>query len=244
MIGDKLIILDKIDSTNQYIKENWEKLPSETVVWALEQKMGYGRRKNFWHSPLGGLWFSVLFKPKKRPLIPYYYVRMYSLVIFDLLKKKYNLKPVIKWPNDILVNEKKICGILGESVYKGNNPVCVIVGVGLNVNNELPSEISNKAISLKELLGREISLKKILNQINHIAYNSYYLKYFKPKALNGLTKIWFKHLNIKPGDRISLKYNEDIIYGKLLEIKSESLVVLTNKGEIKEFNSGEISVLK
>ncbi len=93
MIGDNLILLDKVDSTNNYIKKHWHELPSETVVWALEQTEGYGRNNKRWYSPLGGLWFSVLFKPRKRPLIPYFYLRMYSLVIYNVLKKNISWIP-------------------------------------------------------------------------------------------------------------------------------------------------------
>ncbi|RAO98878.1 biotin--acetyl-CoA-carboxylase ligase [Petrotoga sp. 9PW.55.5.1] len=244
MIGDNLIVLDKVDSTNIYIKNHWIELPSETVVWALEQTQGYGRKKDRWYSPLGGLWFSVLFKPRKRPLIPYYYVRMYSLVIYDILKNKYNLNPIIKWPNDILVDEKKICGILGESIYKGTYPACVVVGIGLNVNNELPNELKDYSTSLKNLLGKELSLRKLLTQINHIAYHSYYLKYFKAKSISAVTKIWLKRLNIKNGDPVKIKdQNTEIISGRIKEIHSDYLEILDDSGKSKKYYSGDISLL-
>ncbi|HPZ74478.1 MAG TPA: biotin--[acetyl-CoA-carboxylase] ligase [Candidatus Pacearchaeota archaeon] len=244
MIGDNLISLDKVTSTNKFLKENWHKLPSETVVWALEQTEAYGRKKDKWYAPFGGLWFSVLFKPRKRPLIPFYYVRMYSLAVLDLLKKRYKLDAIIKWPNDILVEEKKICGILGESIYNGNNPACVIVGVGMNVNNDLPEEIASTSVSLKQLIGKEAPLNKILSEINHIAYHSYYLKYFKPKTISNLTKIWLKNLNIKKGDKVKLKtLSGRIVIGELVDIKSDCLEILDASGEIKVFNSGEISVI-
>lgn len=244
MIGDNIIVLDKVPSTNKFLKDNWQKFPSETVVWALEQTEAYGRKKDKWYSPFGGLWFSVLFKPRKRPLIPYYYVRMYSLAVVDLLKRRYNLEAIIKWPNDILVDEKKICGILGESIYSGDKPSCVIVGVGMNVNNDLTEDLSSSAVSLKQLIGKEATLNKILREINHIAYHSYYLKYFKPKTISNLTKIWINNLNIKKGDKIRLKtLSGKIVIGELVDIKSDYLKILDDKGEIKEYNSGEISVI-
>jgi BirA family biotin operon repressor/biotin-[acetyl-CoA-carboxylase] ligase len=244
MIGDNIIVLDKVPSTNKFLKDNWQKFPSETVVWALEQTEAYGRKKDKWYAPFGGLWFSVLFKPRKRPLIAYYYVRMYSLAVVDLLKRRYNLEAIIKWPNDILVDEKKICGILGESIYSGDKPSCVIVGVGMNVNNDLTEDLSSSAVSLKQLIGKEATLNKILREINHIAYHSYYLKYFKPKTISNLTKIWINNLNIKKGDKIRLKtLSGKIVIGELVDIKSDYLKILDDKGEIKEYNSGEISVI-
>ncbi len=244
MIGDNIIVLDKVPSTNKFLKDNWQKFPSETVVWALEQTEAYGRKKDKWYSPFGGLWFSVLFKPRKRPLIPYYYVRMYSLAVVDLLKRRYNLEAIIKWPNDILVDGKKICGILGESIYSGDKPSCVIVGVGMNVNNDLTEDLSSSAVSLKQLIGKEATLNKILRELNHIAYHSYYLKYFKPKTISNLTKIWINNLNIKKGDKVRLKtLSGKIVIGELVDIKSDYLKILDDKGEIKEYNSGEISVI-
>ncbi|MDK2812236.1 MAG: BirA family transcriptional regulator [Petrotoga sp.] len=244
MIGDNLILLDKIDSTNNYIKNHWRELPSETVVWALEQTEGYGRNNKRWYSPLGGLWFSVLFKPRKRPLIPYFYLRMYSLVIYNVLKKKYKLDPIIKWPNDILLNSKKVCGILGESVYEDGTPSCVIVGVGINVNNELPEKVSNNSIALKDVIGKEIPLRKLLNELNHVAYHRYYLKYFKPKAISSITKMWLNHLNVKVGDKVQVSVeNNGNIYGTVNEIQSDYLEIIDNNGEIRKINSGELIVL-
>ncbi|MGB4375490.1 MAG: biotin--[acetyl-CoA-carboxylase] ligase, partial [Defluviitoga tunisiensis] len=114
----------------------------------------------------------------------------------------------------------------------------------MNVNNDLPDDLKPYAVSLKELIGKEAPLNKILREINHIAYHSYYLKYFKPKTISNLTKIWINNLNIKKGDKIRLKtLSGKIVIGELVDIKSDYLKILDDKGEIKEYNSGEISVI-
>ena len=108
----------------------------------------------------------------------------------------------------------------------------------MNVNNDRTEDLLSSAVSLKQLIGKEATLNKILREINHIAYHSYYLKYFKPKTISNLTKIWINNLNIKKGDKIRLKtLSGKIVIGELVDIKSDYLKILDDKGEIKEYNS-------
>ncbi len=137
-----------------------------------------------------------------------------------------------------------MCGILGESVYEDGTPSCVIVGVGINVNNELPEKVSNNSIALKDVIGKEIPLRKLLNELNHVAYHRYYLKYFKPKAISSITKMWLNHLNVKVGDKVQVSVeNNGNIYGTVNEIQSDYLEIIDNNGEIRKINSGELIVL-
>ena len=117
MIGDRTIELYSIDSTNAYLKRNYKNFPSETVVIAKKQTEGYGRRGNNWVSNYGGLWYSVLFKPLKRPMNPWHYVRIFSLAIYDTLEK-YNIKAnkIITVPNTPSRKIFNIDNINGEIV--------------------------------------------------------------------------------------------------------------------------------
>lgn len=241
MIGDRTIFFDIIDSTNKYLKDNWIDLPSETVVWARKQINGIGRKGNLWVSEKGGLWFSVLFKPSKRTKNPGYYIKMYSLTLYDLFKK-YKLKTTIKWPNDLLINNKKICGIMAENIYKNSFPVAVIVGVGINVNNDVEKyNFDYKATSLKNEINKEIKLTKLLNEINHIAYNKYYLKYMKEHAVSILTKKWIKRLNLKKGDLVNIYNKEENYYNvKILDLTENFIQVIDQNENIMKIYNGNI----
>jgi BirA family biotin operon repressor/biotin-[acetyl-CoA-carboxylase] ligase len=242
VIGDRTIFFDTLGSTNKYLLENWQILPSETVVWAKQQQNAYGRKKSFWSSNSGGLWFSVLFKPKKRPVNPWHYVRLYSLTVYDILKE-YDIKAQIKWPNDVLVEDKKICGILSEAVYAGKNPEAIIVGVGINVNNSIPEELSGKATSLIEFTSKQANLSKLLSRINHIAYYRYYLKYLKDKSVSVITKKWINALNIKVGDSVEIIPVEGSpFYAEISSINPDYLEILDENYNVKNFFAGEISV--
>ncbi|NUU97633.1 biotin--acetyl-CoA-carboxylase ligase [Marinitoga sp. 1138] len=244
MIGDKIIHFDTINSTNIFLKEHWKDLPSETVVWADKQTGGYGRMKRQWIADRGGLWFSVLFKPTNiRPYNPWHYVRLYSLAIHDILKDKYKLETVIKWPNDLLVNEKKICGILGEAVFTGVIPSAIIVGVGLNVNNKIPEELKDIATSYIEEKNKKLHLEKLLKQINSHAYYKYYLKYFKRDKISAFTKQWIKKLNIRNGDFIKIIFQNEEKRGKIISIHGDYLEVEFESG-IEKVYAGEVSLRK
>lgn len=243
MIGDRTIGLYSIDSTNAYLKMNYKNFPSETVVVAKKQTEGYGRRGNYWHSDKGGLWYSVLFKPSKRPMNPWHYVRIFSLSIYDVLTK-YNIKAKIKWPNDILVDDKKICGIASEGIIKSKKPEAIIVGVGMNVNNEIPYELRDIAVSLKELIGREAKLEKLLYEINHRAYNSYYIKYLKDKSVSIITKKWLERLNIKKGDIVSVKFNDSTETARVIEITPDYVLINDKNNNEKKLYAGNISLQK
>ncbi|MDN5342312.1 MAG: BirA family transcriptional regulator [Oceanotoga sp.] len=244
MIGENYIHFYDIDSTNNYLKNNWRDLPSETVVRASVQNSGYGRKGNHWSSELGGLWYSVLFKPKSRPLNPWHYVRVFSLAIYDTLAK-YSINAKIKWPNDLLVNDKKICGIVGESIITGKVPNAIIVGIGINVNNDIPYHLKNYAVNLKSLIDKEVSVEKIMNEINHKAYNSYYLRYLKEKSVSVITKKWLKVLNIKINDEVTLiNFNEKKENVFIEKITPDYLEVIDIDGNIKKIYAGEISVRK
>ncbi|SHE70481.1 BirA family transcriptional regulator, biotin operon repressor / biotin-[acetyl-CoA-carboxylase] ligase [Marinitoga hydrogenitolerans DSM 16785] len=199
--------------------------------------------KREWVSKRGGLWFSVLFKPKNRPMNPWHYVRLYTMAVKDVLLK-YRLKSIIKWPNDLLVNEKKICGILGEGIYTGKTFAAIIVGVGLNVNNEIPDNLKNIATSYIEEKNKELNLKKLLKQINSIAYYKYYLKYFKNNTISIFTKKWISNLNIKNGDLIKIISQNVEKHGKIVSIHGDYLEVQFEDGIIENVYAGEVSVRK
>lgn len=234
MIGENVIRVPIIGSTNDFLKENWQAFPHGTVVVADVQTAGRGRFNRLWHSPEGGLWFSILFKPKKR-VRPNFYTKLCAISIVRALKRM-KIDAKLKWPNDVYVDGKKLAGILTETVFEEEQIRAVIVGIGLNVNNEIPQELKAKATSLKILAGEEFEklsiMVLILKQINKA------LKVYSKKP-EALTRVWKNMLIQKEGQMIVFKAANGLLKGKLVKIGEESLTLSTGNGLV-ELSSLEI----
>lgn len=142
----EIVIKYSLSSTNAYAKKLAEGGKNAVVV-ALKQTQGKGRLGRKWASPTGGLWFSVILRPKSASLIS----AMASLAVLRSLKKR-GVNGKLKWPNDVYVNGKKICGILSESSFSQSLEY-VVVGIGINSNfplERLPKELRKTATTLME----------------------------------------------------------------------------------------------
>jgi len=161
-----IIFYDQIDSTNRIAKElAAEGKPSGTVVRAAVQSAGRGQYGRSFSSPLGGLYFSLLLVPdlpiETLPLI----TLATGLACRDVLHRDFNLHPLIKWPNDLYLDGKKVAGILCENVLIPGVPATVIIGVGLNVNNTIEDfavELQPIITTLFEFLHRTVELAPLL----------------------------------------------------------------------------------
>lgn len=223
-----MITFDEIPSTNLYLKENYERFPDGTVVVALTQTMGYGREGRRWYSPRGGLWFSVLFKPRQS-VDPHFYTKLFAVAVLRALERL-RVRADLKWPNDVYVHGKKLAGILAEGIFEGRRVKALIVGVGVNVNNEIPKELAEKAISLKALTSKEWELMTLLRLILRYA-RSLLRKYSKKKE--ALTRVWKGMLMQKEGDEILFLDEGKEKWGRIVKIASDHLLVESN-GELKK----------
>ncbi len=126
--------------------------PEGTAVVAEVQTVGRGSRGRRWTSPAGGLWMSVLCRPETEPALEVLSLRV-ALALCGTLEAALPGLPLrLKWPNDLMLHERKLGGILCEARWQGGAVGWVAVGVGLNVRNEIPSELSELAISLREIV--------------------------------------------------------------------------------------------
>jgi len=171
MIGKHIINFDVIDSTNDYIKNNISKLDDGVVVTANSQTKGRGRRENTWQSQVGNLYFSFLVKQKVLRENIFFFNMLTAVTIVKVLEK-YQIKSTIKYPNDIVVGNKKIAGILMEtSGFKALDSI--VIGVGINVNQEDFVELNYKATSIMLVTKKVFSTKDLLNdfitEYNHLS---------------------------------------------------------------------------
>lgn len=161
---------EKIDSTQnealRFYSKNRYGLDNETfyIFAAEEQTNGLGRFQRYWHSPKGGLWMTILSRAAiqagKIPLFPL----GVALSIVEVLRK-YEINPLLKWPNDIMVGDKKIAGILATARTEIDLASHIFTGIGINVNNEVPSEIRADATSMRKILGREIDILQLMVEV-------------------------------------------------------------------------------
>lgn len=154
---------DEIDSTNTYLKKHYQKLDNFTFVSTDYQSQGKGRNDRVWQSKKGeNLMFSLLIKDENiQSMFPY--LSMAAAVEVAKVLEKYGLNNVsIKWPNDVLVGDRKICGILLE----GQLPDYIVIGVGLNVNQkDFPSDLRRPATSMANELNKVIDIKELKKEI-------------------------------------------------------------------------------
>ena len=173
--GDKMkrIILEEVDSTNEYLKRNIDTLKNQTIVMAKHQTKGKGRNGHLWENPKdNNLMVSILYKDFNNIQDVWKMTIIASCSVVGLLDR-YNIKAKIKWPNDIYVGDNKICGILVESVIE-ESLQGVIVGIGLNVND-------SNYTSMKDITGKTYNLSDLLVGIQtfmNIYYNLYLTNQF------------------------------------------------------------------
>jgi BirA family biotin operon repressor/biotin-[acetyl-CoA-carboxylase] ligase len=158
--------LRKVDSTIDVAKQLTDYGAEEgTVVIAEVQTAGRGRMRRRWFSPEGGLYFSIILRPKMSPAEAVRLVFLFGLAVAQVLRETYGLKAEVKWPNDVLVKEQKVCGVLAEMGTTGEKVNYVIAGIGVNANFDVdkvfPEELRKVATSLENELGRKAELEEL-----------------------------------------------------------------------------------
>jgi len=241
IIGKKVYFFNKIPSTNLYAKNLIKKNIEEgTIVIADVQTSGRGRKNRYWHSPYGGVWFSVILYPDLSPESGMLITMAASISVAQAIKDVTGINTEIKWPNDLLLRKKKVCGILTEidsDLYKINY---AIVGIGINVNNELDDELKKIAFSLKQEIGSKVSRIKILKSIlENLDKN--YNKLIK-KDIDYIKKTWFSFSKII-GRKIQIKDDNIVRKGIVKEIDDDGYLILrTRFGDIR-ITSGDVKYL-
>ena len=233
MMKYKVINFDVITSTNQYIKEQYKNLEPFTSITANKQTNGRGRVDRKWESIEGkNLTFSIYLKPKilpeKLPLL--------SLVIgasiYNVLSKYINC--LIKWPNDIIVNDKKIAGILVESIYS-NKLEALVAGIGININQgQFSNDLKNKATSLFIETNTEYNKNIILDEFIKefdLLYNDFII------GNNQFVNICKEHNYLLNKE---INYNGSI--AKIVDISEEGKLIIDINGKQEQLFFGEITL--
>jgi BirA family biotin operon repressor/biotin-[acetyl-CoA-carboxylase] ligase len=155
-----------IKSTNEKAKElaNNGALPW-TVIVSEEQESGYGTKGSIWFSPKGGLYFSIIL-PQNNIQDLQTITILSAFAVAKIIKEIFNLEPMIKLPNDVMINNKKFCGILTENIIIGEKLKLSVIGIGVDTNIDIfPEELKNIATSVKIETNKEVDNKLVLNKI-------------------------------------------------------------------------------
>ncbi|WP_156289215.1 biotin--[acetyl-CoA-carboxylase] ligase [Oceanobacillus salinisoli] len=220
--------------------------PHGTIVIADEQTKGRGRVTRNWHSTKGkGIWLSLILRPRIQPHEAPQLTLLTATVLADVLRSYVQIKPQIKWPNDILINEKKAAGILTEMQAEQDQVWYVIIGIGLNVNHtedDLSEELKGIATSLRLETDKEWKLNHLIQEIL-VTFEQTYNFYLE----NGFTKIkqkWESY-GFKIGQEISIKTSKDHWRAPFLGISDDgALLTETNDGSKTKIYSAEIDWFK
>jgi len=243
-IGRNVEYYDSIPSTNIRAKEIAAESKEGTLIISEEQTQGRGRLSRRWVSPKGkGLWFSIILKPDFKPEKVYKITLIGAAAITEALEDM-GIKSYIKWPNDIIVEGKKICGILTEMSCENDRVNYVIMGIGINVNlkeEDFDEELIEKATSLRIVTGKEIDRSQLLaNVLNHM--ERLYIPFKVKGSLDETIRIC-REKSILIGNQVRIIRGDMITSGKVLNIDDEGyLLVQYEDGKIEKILSGEVSI--
>lgn len=242
-IGREIHYFEVADSTNLRAKQLVEEGSGHgTLVVADRQDAGRGRRGKSWTSPAGtSVYMSLLLKPEIKPQCASMLTLIAGLSVTRAIKECAGISPQIKWPNDIVINGKKVCGILAELSTEIEQIHYVVVGIGINVRNrEFPEEIAPIATSLV-LEGREEIRRAELIEAVCVYFEQYYDIFCKTYDLSALCQEYNKYL-VNRGRQVRVLDPQKPFEGKALGITDKGeLVVETEEGE-KLVSAGEVSV--
>lgn len=233
---DQVFFFDTIDSTNTYLKELSKKdFKNNTLVVAKNQSKGRGRLSKSFYSPENGLYFSFVFKPKVTIEEIQMLTIIAALAVSKSINKLYNVDSKIKWLNDIYIEDKKICGILCDTVIKNSAQYeFVVVGIGINISEALviPNDIKDIYGAISNYSSTEVDVNDLI--INIINEFSTYKKTEKQSLINEY-KSKCLSLNKK------VKYNNESYVA--YDINSYGHLLLTNGHSKISVNAGEVSLV-
>jgi len=226
----KIIHLDEVDSTNEYAKRIAESSPEGTVVVARRQTAGKGRKGRSWESPEGGLWLSVILKPGR---IDPRLVFVGALAVVDTLAD-FGIASGIKWPNDVWAEGRKVAGILTE----GKGSEYAILGIGLNVNNPVPEELRESAVSMLQLVGRKVPLEKVLERLLFHLGGWYRVFLERPDLL--MAKVRDRTFIL--GKTVRVIRDEGELVGRAADILEDGSLLLETPSGLVRVIHGDVSV--
>ena len=235
----KIHYFKSLTSTQDKAKEFSKKGLSNVVIISDVQTKARGRFKRKWQSSKGGLWMSVLLKPKNVKNLQYLTFAA-AVAVVESIRKTTGIKTNIKWPNDVHYKGKKLCGILTEGIFGKEN--YVVVGFGLNINQiSFPSDIKDIATSLKIIENKKIDIdklsKSVINNFLNL-YNNYYNK----NKLKTIVQMWKRYCDTL-NKNVTVITRTKRLNGKAIGVDEEcNLLLKLKSNKIIKIAEGDLRV--
>lgn len=228
LIGKDILYFTDIESTNNFAKLIAQEADEGTIVIAETQKKGRGRLGRNWQSPKGTINISIILKPNISLDNAARITLITGLAVTNVIRS-YGLDARIKWPNDILINNKKICGILTEVNAEMEKIQFVIIGIGINANvdlNDFPAGIKEKATSLKDELNESINRVNFVQKLLY-EFEQQYIK-FKTQKFSNILREWIT-LSDTIGKEVAIMTPSKIVEGKVIGITNTGAISVKTK---------------
>lgn len=240
----QMLRFDSLPSTNlEAAKRAGEGAAEGLCIVASEQTAGRGRLGRQWNSPKGaGIYCSVVLRPQFDQSIWPLITLVTAVAVHETLLETCALQTDIKWPNDILHDEKKLCGILAETV-ESNRGRAVIVGIGVNLTNEsFPSELESVATSVAVAGGRQPDLERVLETLQR-CFAAWYEKLQQADGPTEVVREWSLRSSYANGKRIRVTEGKEDFAGTTRGLEPDgALRVETESGETRIVRAGDVSV--
>jgi len=233
-LEERIHYFPEIGSTMDAARELAKKGAGEgTIVIAEVQTRGRGRLSREWLSPKGGIYFTLLLRPRISPAYAPRINLMASVAVAATIRKLFGLNAELKWPNDVLIEGKKLCGILAEMDAEMDVVNFVNLGIGINANTSIP-QFEKTVTSLKHALGKEISRKKFLSALL-VEINRRQARLMKANLLEE-----WKKLSVTLNKDVRIVAPGEVIVGQAIDIDTTGALIVKGKdGSVKKAVAGD-----
>jgi len=247
IIGRDIRVFQETGSTNDVIEKlARDGVPEGVVVFAESQTKGRGRLGRKWISPpRKGLWFSVLLRPELRPAAATQLTVAAATALVRAIRNRAHVEPQIKWPNDILLNRKKIAGVLTELSAELDQIKYVILGVGVDVNltaNDLSADLRKTATSLRIETGHTFRRAELAAAILSELDKDY--ARIRKNAFSSVAEEWERHCGTL-GHQVAINMGTRVVEGRAESLdENGALLLRTDHGHLERIIGGDVTVLK
>ena len=233
-LEQRIYYFQEIGSTMDAARELTKRGAGEgTIVIAEAQTHGRGRLSREWLSPEGGIYFTLILRPKISPAYASRINLMAAVAVATTIRKLFGLKAELKWPNDVLIEGRKVCGILAEMDAETDVINFVNLGIGINANTSVP-RFEKRATSLKDALGKEISRKEFLSAL--------LLEIKRRQALlmeEDLLEEW-KKLSVTLNKDVKVIAPGEVIVGRAIDVDTTgALIIMDMNGSLRNAVAGD-----
>jgi len=238
ILWEKVVYKFEVSSTMDVAKELAER-GDKAIVVAEKQSAGRGRLSRAWKSDLGGLWITLILLDKRPLKSALGFPFLSALAVANALKETYNLSPTLKWPNDVLLSEKKVAGILLEVKGEADLMDYALIGIGVNLNNKVSQEpFEQKAISVSEYLGKEVDRFAFLSSLLQ-NFEALYLSL----SMQEILREW-KSLSSTLGRPVKVRTLNESFKGVALDLDDDGALLVQTETGIRKVYSGDCFYLR